>query len=219
LRASPAVSCRAVTVAIVGSTVRDVVYLPGSEPTRKTGGSPLFAARALAALGVRPGIATRCDDPVLAEPIAELASPLCLKLDATVVQSVLHYREDGERDHELADIGVAWSAEDIETWAAPALAGATWVHAGTQRGGDLGPEVLVTFGQVGAAIASEEGSANVSSVAVSGVDPTGAGDAFLASYAHARARGTSPIAAGRAACESVSALLTARREALPQSHG
>jgi sugar/nucleoside kinase (ribokinase family) len=277
-----------VSVAIVGSTVRDVVYLPGRAPTRSTGGSPLFAARALAALGVRPGIATRCDDPALAEPIAELASPLCLKLDASVVQSVLHYREDGERDHELADIGVAWTAEDITTWAAPALAGATWVHAGTQRGGDLGPavlaalaaggrrvaldaqgplrrpqtgplvlldaldgellhhvqalklsehealaayrtvdaaairalsnvpEVLVTFGEVGAAIASESGSATVSSTPVSGVDPTGAGDAFLASYAYARAQGSEPVAAGRSACESVSRLLTARAEALPR---
>ena len=269
--------------------MRDVVYLPGREPTRSTGGSPLFAARALAALGVRPGIATRCDDPALAQPIAELASPLCLKLDASVVQSVLHYREDGERDHELADIGVAWTAEDIATWAAPALADATWVHAGTQRGGDLGPEVLaalavggrsvaldaqgplrrpqtgplvlldaldeellrhvqalklsehealaayrtvdagairalsgvpevlVTFGEVGAAVASAGASGKVSSNAVTGVDPTGAGDAFLASYAYARARGIEPVEAARAACESVSALLAARREALQQS--
>jgi 1D-myo-inositol 3-kinase len=273
------------SVAIVGSTVRDVVYLPGRAPTHSTGGSPLFAARALAALGVRPGIATRCDDSALAAPIAELASPLCLRLDASVVQSVLRYREDGERDHELADIGVAWSEDDITGWAAPALRGATWVHAGTQRGGDLGPEVLaalaaggrsialdaqgplrlpqvgplvlgghldaallkhvqalklsehealaaygtidaaairtlsqvpevlVTFGEWGAAIASEAGSGKVSSRAVSGVDPTGAGDAFLASYAHARAHGIAPVDAGRSACESVSALLAARAEA------
>ena len=61
-------------VAIVGSTVRDVVHLPGRAPTRSPGGSPLFAARALAAaLGLRPGVATRCDDPALAAPIAERA--------------------------------------------------------------------------------------------------------------------------------------------------
>jgi sugar/nucleoside kinase (ribokinase family) len=52
---------------------------------------------------------------------------------------------------------------------------------------------------------------------VTGVDPTGAGDAFLASYAYARARGIEPVEAARAACESVSALLAARREALQQS--
>jgi sugar/nucleoside kinase (ribokinase family) len=56
----------------------------------------------------------------------------------------------------------------------------------------------------------------VSSTVVTGVDPTGAGDAFLASYAHARAHGVAPLAAGRSACESVSALLAARAQALPQ---
>jgi sugar/nucleoside kinase (ribokinase family) len=273
------------SVAIVGSTVRDVVHLPGRAPVRSTGGSPLFAARALAALGVRPGIATRCDDPALAAPIAELASPLCLQIDATVVQSELRYREDGERDHALTGLGEIWSEGDITGWAAPAVDGAAWVHAGTQVGGDLGPEVLaalaargrcvaldaqgplrrrqvgplvlsgtldaallrhaqalklsehealaayatidavairalchvpevlVTFGEFGASISCEQGSGQVSSKAVSGVDPTGAGDAFLASYAYWRAEGHAPLEAGRAACESVSSLLAARARA------
>jgi 1D-myo-inositol 3-kinase len=270
------------SVAIVGSTVRDVVHLPGRPPVRSTGGSPLFAARALAAVGVRPGIATRCDERTLAAPIAELASPLCLKIDETVVQSELRYREDGERDHALTGLGEIWSADDITGWAAPAVRDATWVHAGTQVGGDLGaevlaalaaggrrvaldgqgplrrrqtgplvlsgmldaallqhvqalklseheamaaygtvaadairarcsvPEVLVTFGAFGAAVSCDDGSGHVSSEAVTGVDPTGAGDAFLASYAHARAEGRASLEAGRAACESVSALLAAR---------
>ena len=96
-------------VAIVGSTVRDVVHMPGCPPVHSTGGSPLFAARALSALGVRPGVATRCDEAALAAPIAELADPFCLKLDATVVQSELRYRPDGERDHTLAGLGEAWT--------------------------------------------------------------------------------------------------------------
>jgi sugar/nucleoside kinase (ribokinase family) len=277
------------TVAIVGSTVRDVVHMPGHAPTRKTGGSPLFAARALAEVGVRPGIATRCDDPALAAPIAELAAPLCLRLDTTVVQSDLRYREDGERDHTLAGLGEAWSENDITGWAAPALRAAAWVHAGTQRGGDLGPEVLaalaaggrrialdaqgplrrpevgpivlsgtldaellrhvqalklsehealaaygtidaaairaicqvpeviVTFGEFGAAISCEGSSGQASARAVTGVDPTGAGDAFLATYANARAEGNAPLEAGRAACEQVSALLGARARAAAQA--
>ncbi|HET6171037.1 MAG TPA: PfkB family carbohydrate kinase [Gaiellales bacterium] len=278
-------------VAIVGSTVRDVVHLPGHPPVRKTGGSPVFAARALADIGVRPGIATRCDDAALAAPIAELASPLCLRLDATVVQSELRYRDDGERDHTLAGLGEAWSEDDITGWAAPALREASWVHAGTQRGGDLGPgvlaalaaggrcvaldaqgplrrpevgpivlsgtldatllrhvqalklsehealaaygtidavairarcevpEVLVTFGAYGAAISCEQGSGQVSSQAVTGVDPTGAGDAFLAGYAHARGEGREPMDAGRAACDGVSALLAARALTAAQARG
>ncbi len=75
----------------------------------------------------------------------------------------------------------------------------------------------MTFGEWGADIASEQGSGKVAATAVTGVDPTGAGDAFLASYAHARAGGNAPLAAGRAACESVSALLTARSLALPSA--
>ena len=271
------------SVAIVGSTVRDVVYLPGRAPTHSPGGSPLFAARALAALGVRPGVATRCDDPALAEPIAELAAPFCLHTDDTVMVSELRYREDGERDHTLAGIGVAWSADDITGWAAPAVRDATWVHAGTQRGGDLGPEVLaalaaggrcvaldaqgplrlpqsgplvlggaldaallahvqalklseeealaafattdagairercgvpeilVTFGFRGAAVACDGPSGRVAAEAVTDIDPTGAGDAFLATYTHARAGGAAPLDAGRTACEHVSALFAARR--------
>jgi 1D-myo-inositol 3-kinase len=277
------------SVAIVGSTVRDVVYLPGHEPTHSPGGSPIFAARALAALGVRAGIATRCDDPALAAPIAELASPLCLRLDSTVMQSELRYREDGERDHALASIGVAWSEDDITGWAAPALRGARWVHAGTQRGGDLGPdvlaalavggrsialdaqgplrkpqvgplvltgrldaallrhvqaiklseeeaqaafatvdaaaireqcrvpEVLVTFGFQGASVACAGESGHVAAEAVTDIDPTGAGDAFLASYAFGRAAGAEPLDAGRTACEGVSALFAARARALRQA--
>jgi len=272
-------------VTIVGSTVRDVVHMPGCAPVHSTGGSPLFAARALSALGVRPGVATRCDDAALAAPIAELADPLCLKLDATVVQSELRYRPDGERDHTLAGLGEAWTEDDITGWAAPALAGATWVHAGTQRGGDLGPavlealagggrfvaldaqgplrrpevgplvltgtldagllrhvqalklseheamaaygtidasairavsrvpEVLVTFGEWGASLSCEGDSGQVSAQAVTDVDPTGAGDAFLAGYAQARAHGMEPLTAGQVACEGVSALLAERARA------
>jgi 1D-myo-inositol 3-kinase len=275
------------SVAIVGSTVRDVVHLPGRAPARSPGGSPLFAARALAALGVRPGIATRCDDPALAAPIAELAAPLCLRLDASVVQSVMRYRTDGERDHTLAGLGVAWSEDDVTGWAAPALRDATWVHAGTQRGGDLGPEVLaalaeggrcvaldaqgplrlpeigplvlsgrldeallrhvqalklseeealaayatidaaaiqaqcgvpevlVTFGFRGAAVACAGASGHVAAQAVRDIDPTGAGDGFLASYAHARAHGAEPLDAARSACEHVSALFAARAQTTP----
>jgi sugar/nucleoside kinase (ribokinase family) len=277
------------SVAIVGSTVRDVVYLPGRGPARSPGGSPLFAARALAALGLRPGVATRCDDPALAAPIAGLAAPLCLRLDASVMTSELRYRPDGERDHALASLGTTWSEDDVTGWAAPALRDATWVHAGTQRGGDLGgpvlaalatggrcialdaqgplrlpqlgplvlggaldaallrhvqalklgeeeaqaafgttdaglirarcgvPEVLVTFGFRGAAVASDGSSGHVAAEAVSDIDPTGAGDAFLAAYAHARATGTAPLEAARSACRHVSALFAGRVRAQPQA--
>ena len=64
--------------------------------------------------------------------------------------------------------------------------------------------------QRGAAIASGEGSGQASSQAVPGVDPTGAGDAFLAATRTRAPRGRGPLEAGAAACEPVSALLAAR---------
>ena len=67
--------------------------------------------------------------------------------------SELRYRPDGERDHALASLGTAWSADDIAGWAAPALRGATWVHAGTQRGGGTGPPVLAALAAGGRCIA------------------------------------------------------------------
>ena len=75
----------------------------------------------------------------------------------------------------------------------------------------------MTFGQWGAALACEGASGQVSAEAVTDVDPTGAGDAFLAGYAHARAQGREPLAAGQAACEGVSALLAARARAAAQA--
>ncbi len=278
------------TVALVGSTVRDVVYLPGRAPARSTGGSPLFAARALAALGVRPGVATRCDDAALAAPIAELAAPLCLRLDSTVVQSDAalprrrrarphagrarrvvergRHHAAGRRPRCAARRGctpapsaaATWGRRCWRRWRAAAAASHSTLRArcgGREIGPialsgrldgallqhvqalklseeealaafatiDAGaiqaqcgvPEVLVTFGFRGAAVASADGSGHVAAQAVTDIDPTGAGDAFLASYAHARAGGSAPLEAARAACEGVSALFAARARAPRQA--
>ena len=67
-------------VAVVGSTVRDVILEPGRPPAVRAGGAPLFAARALAASGDAVSVATRCADAGLATELASLARPLCLRL-------------------------------------------------------------------------------------------------------------------------------------------
>jgi sugar/nucleoside kinase (ribokinase family) len=77
------------------------------------------------------------------------------------------------------------------------------------------PEVLVTFGFRGAAVACEGESGHVAAQVVRDIDPTGAGDGFLAGYAHARAQGAEPLAAARTACEHVSALFSARAQERP----
>ncbi|MEO9176611.1 MAG: PfkB family carbohydrate kinase, partial [Gaiellales bacterium] len=227
----------------------------------------------------------------LAEPIRPFCEELFLTLDPSSFRSVLRYRPDGEREHEVAGLGSSWSVEEIEEIDRSALAGVTWVHAGTQRAGDLGvgplrvlaadgrklaldgqgplrapqlgplhltgslgpellahvqalklseeealaafgtldaqeiaiqtgvAEVLVTLGATGARVSAGGEVGTVSAQAVEGVDPTGAGDSFLALYADGRAEGLSPLAAADAACEGVSAVLAARMAAIAGSIG
>jgi sugar/nucleoside kinase (ribokinase family) len=279
-------------IAVVGLTVADVIVLPGGEPRESTGGGPLFAARALAdQRGRPPAVATRCHAARLAAPILPFCERLYLRLDETSFRSVLHYRPDGEREHELAGLGSPWTADDLESIAPAILRDATWVHAAAQGSRDFSPaalqvlaaggrhvaldaqgplreaalgplhltgdlgadllahvqalklseeeaiaafgtldpaeiatrtgvaEVLVTLGATGARVAAGSEQGTVSSVAVTGVDPTGAGDSFLALYADGRAEGLSPLAAADAACADVSAVLAARLAASSGSSG
>lgn len=279
-------------VAVIGLTVADVIVLPGEEPRESSGGAPLFAARALSDERSRPPIViTRCHAARLAAPIMPHCERLYLRLDETSFRSVLHYRPDGERDHRVAGLGSSWTADELDGLVDGALEGVSWVHAGTQRAGDLGAdalavlaggsrrialdgqgplrapalgplnltgrldsgllrhvqalklseeeaiaafgtldaeeiarvtgvaEVLVTLGATGARVAAGEEHGSVSADAVGGVDPTGAGDSFLALYSDGRAEGLSPLAAADAACAGVSAVLAARVAATAASIG
>jgi sugar/nucleoside kinase (ribokinase family) len=279
-------------VAVIGLTVADVIILPGEEPRESSGGAPLFAARALAGQRARaPVVITRCHAARLAAPILPHAALLCLRLDQTSFRSVLRYRPDGERAHRVAGLGSSWTAEELDGVVDASLGGVSWVHAGTQRAGDLGgdalavlardgrrvaldgqgplrapalgplrltgvltpellrhvhalklseeeadaafgtldaveiarrtgvAEVLVTLGATGARVAAGDEQGTVSSDAVVGVDPTGAGDSFLALYADGRAEGLSPLLAADAACAGVSAVLADRLAASAESSG
>jgi sugar/nucleoside kinase (ribokinase family) len=277
-------------VAVIGLTVADVIILPGEEPRESSGGAPLFAARALSDQRARPPVViTRCHVARLAAPILPHAERLCLRLDETSFRSVLRYRPDGERAHRVAGLGSSWTADELESVVDAMLAGVSWVHAGTQRAGDLGadalavlargerriafdgqgplrapalgplcltgvltpellrhvqalklseeeaqaafgtldaaeiarqtgvPEVLVTLGATGAYLAAGDEQGTVSADAVVGVDPTGAGDSFLALYSDGRAEGLPPLAAADAACAGVSAVLADRLAASAES--
>jgi sugar/nucleoside kinase (ribokinase family) len=279
-------------VAVIGLTVADVIVLPGQEPRESPGGAPLFAAQALATRRGRPPVViTRCHTVRLATPILPFCERLYLRLDETSFRSVLRYRPDGEREHEVAGLGSSYTDADVEAIAGTALRDVRWVHAGTQRAGDLGPgalrvlaadgrrvaldgqgplrapqlgplhltgvlgpetlrhvqalklseeealaafgtldpkeialrsgvaEVLVTLGATGARVWARDEAGTVSAAAVEGVDPTGAGDSFLALYADGRAEGLSPLAAAEGACEGVSAVLAARMAAIAGSIG
>ncbi len=80
-------------------------------------------------------------------------------------------------------------------------------------------EVLVTMGATGAHVAADDEIGAVGAGPIAGVDPTGAGDSFLALYADGRAEGLSPLAAADAACSGVSAVLAARVAAISGSSG
>jgi sugar/nucleoside kinase (ribokinase family) len=70
------------------------------------------------------------------------------------------------------------------------------------------PEIVLTLGSEGATIISGEITTHVDAVPVEGpVDPTGAGDSFLLSYAAARERGVDPHEAGRIASRFVSTII------------
>jgi sugar/nucleoside kinase (ribokinase family) len=277
-------------VAVIGLTVADVIVLPGQAAREAPGGAPLFAARALTDRRGRPPIViTRCHAARLAAPILPYCERLFLRLDETSFRSVLRYRPDGERAHEVAGLGSSYTDEDVESIAASALRDVSWVHVGTQRAGDIGPgalrvlaaggrkvaldgqgplrapqlgplhltgvlgpdvlahvqalklseeealaafgtldaqeiairsgvaEVLVTLGATGARVSAGDEVGTVSAAPVLGVDPTGAGDSFLALYADGRAEGLSPLVAAEAACDGVSAVLAARLEAIAGS--
>jgi sugar/nucleoside kinase (ribokinase family) len=279
-------------VAVIGLTVADVIVLPGEEPREASGGAPLFAARALAdQRSRRPIVITRCHAARLAAPIVPFCERLFLHLDTTSFRSVLRYRTDGERAHAVAGLGSSWTADELEAIVDTAFDGVEWVHAGTQRAGDLEPdalrvlaangrrialdgqgplrapalgplhltgelepdllrhvhalklseeealaafatldaaeiarrtgvaEVLVTLGATGAHVAAGDERGTVSAAAVVGVDPTGAGDSFLALYSDGRAEGLSPLAAADGACAGVSAVLAARVAATSGSSG
>jgi sugar/nucleoside kinase (ribokinase family) len=141
-------------VAVIGLTVADVIVLPGGEPHESTGGAPLFAARALAdERGRPPVVITRCHAARLAAPIVPVCERLYLHLDETSFRSMLRYRPDGERAHEVAGLGSSWTADELEEIADAALAGISWVHAGTQRAGDLGVDALEVLARGGRRIA------------------------------------------------------------------
>jgi len=70
------------------------------------------------------------------------------------------------------------------------------------------PEIVLTLGSEGAVIISGEVTTHVDAVPIDGpVDPTGAGDSFLLSYAAARERGVGPHEAGLIASRFVSTII------------
>jgi 1D-myo-inositol 3-kinase len=75
------------------------------------------------------------------------------------------------------------------------------------------PEVIVTLGPRGALVCATRTFEHVSTRPLEGIDPTGAGDLWIAAYLFFRSRGHAPASAGRLANGRTYALLSQRRAA------
>ena len=130
---------------------------------------------------------TRSDFP--AETLAALARGRRLALDAHGLARVPRLGPlalDGAFDPALLEhVAVLKLAEEE----ALAIAGSTEPDALRALGV---PEVLLTFGSRGALVVTPDAAERVEAHRGPGLDPTGAGDVFLAGYVLARARGSRP---------------------------
>lgn len=127
-------------IAVVGNLAVDRVA--GGAP--RVGGAVFYAGRAAAQLGVEARLAARCapeDDEVALAPLRALGLPLCFGPARRTTGFSFHY--EGEHRVMTVDaVGDPWTAGDVTGWAAPALAGATWVHVGALLRSDFGAGAL-----------------------------------------------------------------------------
>lgn len=126
-------------LAVVGHTARDVV--DSGRP--RTGGVPLYAARALRALDEEAVIVTRCAeaDRDLLHPLYAVGLPVVWRPEERT--PVFHIVNRGnEREMVIEALGTPWSLDDARGWVGAALEDADWVHAGPLWRGDFPPETL-----------------------------------------------------------------------------
>ena len=118
------------TIGLVGHTVIDTVVDADGGESRRLGGSPLYARRALEAAGAECVVVTRGADPG----------------DAVVVPGGPAY--DSRLDHRegtrqvLARFGLPFSPDDARAFVLPAVAGCDWLHLGSQGASDFPAETI-----------------------------------------------------------------------------
>jgi pfkB family carbohydrate kinase len=119
-----------VTVGLIGHTVIDTVVGADGSESRRLGGTPLYARRALRAAAADHVVVTRGGDPG----------------DALVVPGGPAY--DSRLDHRdgttqvLARFGLPFSPTETLALVLPAVRGCGWLHLGPQSAGDFPPQTL-----------------------------------------------------------------------------
>jgi sugar/nucleoside kinase (ribokinase family) len=128
-------------VGVVGSLARDLVA--GAPP--RPGGAPVFAARALRALG-RPGrIACRCaahDREALLPGLLATGLPVACGDSAVTASFSFSYNGD-DRVMAVEAVGDAWTPADADGWVAEALGAAEWVQVAPLVRSDFPAATLV----------------------------------------------------------------------------
>ena len=89
-------------IAIVGQSVVDRVREEGREPVERLGGSPVFAAAALAFAGHDAVILTKGGTPALRAPLGHFGFAVVVGEATSSFVSALDIYGDGERHHEIA---------------------------------------------------------------------------------------------------------------------
>jgi sugar/nucleoside kinase (ribokinase family) len=112
-------------IALVGNLTVDRVA--GGPP--RPGGGVYWAARAAAHVGADAVVVTRCapgDRDVALAPLEAFGLPV-ISVDAAETTAFSFHYEGDHRVMNVDAVGDDWSTEDIDGWAAPALADAEWV--------------------------------------------------------------------------------------------
>jgi sugar/nucleoside kinase (ribokinase family) len=130
-----------VRVAVVGNLSLDLV--DGGPP--RPGGPPLYAARALAALGVPALVRAKCaeaDRSRLVAPLEQLGLPVEWCPGTATATYAFSYDRD-VRTMEVRELGSPWSLEDV------AGLDADWVHVGALFRGEFPAETLAVLAEAG----------------------------------------------------------------------
>jgi 6-phosphofructokinase 2 len=126
-----------VSVGIIGHTGWDVVSTPTEATQRRLGGTPLYAARALRALGVEPVVITKG---------ADLPDAIVLPARYTF-ESVLVHSADAT-DQQLASVGEPFTAAEARAML-PLLDGCEWVILGGQASTDFPTDMIAVLAAAG----------------------------------------------------------------------
>jgi sugar/nucleoside kinase (ribokinase family) len=119
-------------IAVVGQSVIDRVRSPDGSEVERLGGSPVFAAAALAFAGRTGVILTKGATAELRAPLAAFGLPVAVGEATASFVSELEVFGDGERRHRIASFGEPFRPDEVTGWMAPHLATGGAVVCGAQ---------------------------------------------------------------------------------------